>query len=206
MIETLTVSSNAAKAAAPQIPTPRRRMKAIPTKTVSANARPNPRLPVQYIASAEPQTATDAMLAASESVSFDVEKLRDDCHRSKARIAAVTASSTPSAPTSLTALTSGDLFRRRSNCDKIPSCDRRSAKQTTVVAIIKANSTPSALDRSSVTAVVTHTINVLAQYWMSPRSPAPVSIPILPATAYPNVCWVLSQTGLAIPTYPKGRS
>src|SRR3977135_22570 len=96
-------------------------MKVIPNKKVSAKARPNPRLPFQCIASADPQTARHAMLATSESVNFDLEKLRDDAHRPKARIAAVTASSVPSAPTLLTAPTSGDFSSAISSRDKIPS-------------------------------------------------------------------------------------
>ena len=92
----------------------------------------------------------------------------EDCDRSNARIAAVTASSTPSTPTFLTT-----------------RLDQSSAigRQMIVVASIKANNRPSAFERSRVAVIVTTKIARAAIYWITPRIPAPVSMAMLPTTA-----------------------
>src|SRR5258708_28177256 len=107
-IETLTVSTVAAIAAAPQVSISRRRMTIIANRIVTENTRLNSTLLVHLTASALAQTASDAVLLPSEKIRADLENARDDCHRSNARMAAVTTSSTPRMPTFLTIPTSSD--------------------------------------------------------------------------------------------------
>jgi hypothetical protein len=56
-------------------------------------------------------------------------------------------------------------------------------KQITVVAVIGANSTRSALDRLRVTAMVTEGIGGAAAHCMGNMCPVPVSTPMLPTIA-----------------------